>query len=247
MKYSIVIPIYNEEECIEPLYFSLIEVFKNLKEDYEIIFINDFSLDNSLEVINNLRSQYENIKLLNFTKKSGKGEALQAGFDNARGEIIITIDGDGQFEPKDISRLLGKLNNGYDVVCGWRYKRSDPLLKKLSSKVANIFRRILLEEKIHDVGCSLRVYKSNAVKNIKIKGEIHRFLTALLLKKGCNITELKINHYSRRCGTSKYNIRNRLFVSFMDLFYVLMYKDNRTALLRHPSSAPYLYINNEIK
>lgn len=198
---------YNEEESLRLLYSSLRKTMESLREAYEIIFVNDGSVDNSFEVLKNISSKSNNLIIIDLAKNYGQSAAVQAGFDIASGEIIITMDGDLQNDPDDIPRLLEKMKEGYDVVCGWRYKRYDPLLKKISSKIANIFRRIFWNERIHDVGCTLRVYLKKTLKDIYLYGRMDpSFLTLILLKKGFKIGELKIKHNRRDFGRSKYGV-----------------------------------------
>lgn len=224
MRYSVVIPVYNEERSILSVYSSVKEVMQSLQREYEIIFVNDGSEDNSLTLLKAISFNNDDLKLVSLDKNYGESFALQSGFDNASGEIIISMDGDGQFEPRDIPRLLGKLNKDYDVVCGWRHKRQDPRLRIISSRIANLIRRLLVGEKIHDVGCSFRVYRKDCVKNLGLKGPMQRFIVAILLKNGCRIAEVKVSHYPRISGNSNYNIRNRLFNSLTGMINVLRYK-----------------------
>jgi len=224
MQYSVVIPIYNEQDCIRPVYFSIKEVMDGLGEPYEAIFVNDASVDNSPEILDKIASQDSKVKIINLKKNSGESLAAKAGFNAACGKIVIGMDGDGQFEPKDIPELLAKLSEGYDVVCGWRYQRNDPWLRIISSKIANIIRRAIMREKIHDVGCCLRVYRRECLSGIPMEGQLYRFITAFLLKKGCKIAEIKVHHYPRKHGAANYNIRNRLFNSLPGFLYAVRYK-----------------------
>jgi len=224
MQNSVVIPIYNEQDCIWPTYLSVKEVMEGLKEPYEIIFVNDASKDDSLGILNKAASQNNKVKIINFKENSGESQATKAGFDAASGKIIISMDGDGQLDPKDIPKLLAKLNEGYDVVCGWRYERNDPWLRIISSKIANIIRRVVMREKIHDVGCCLRAYRRECLFNIPMEGQLYRFITVFLLKKGCKIAEIKVRHYPRKHGAANYNIRNRLFNSLPGFLYAARYK-----------------------
>ena len=224
MQNSVVIPIYNEKECIWGVYSSVKKVMEGLEEPFEIIFVNDASEDGSWLELNKVVSQDSSVKVINLKKRSGESLAAKAGFDAACGNIIISMDGDGQLEPKDIPRLLTKLKEGYDVVCGWRYKRNDPWLRIASSKIANIVRRITIGEKIHDVGCCLRVYKRECLAGIPFEGQFYRFFTAFLFKKRFKITEIKVCHYPRKHGASKYNLHNRLFSSLPGFFCAMMYK-----------------------
>jgi glycosyltransferase involved in cell wall biosynthesis len=157
------------------------------------------------------------LRVIALAGRFGKSAALQAGFDSARGDIIITLDGDLQDDPADIPRLLGKLQEGYDLITGWRYRRQDPLAKKLASRVANSVRRLVTGENIHDVGCALRVFHRRVLDTIYLTKGWHRFFTAIVLKKGFHIMELKVAHHARVYGSSKYGIWDRFSESIFDL------------------------------
>ena len=223
VKFSVVTPLYNEAESLKPLLSSLKKVMDKLGQQYEIIFINDCSKDKTLEVLLDPDLRSTNLVIVNLLRHYGQSQAMQAGFDIARGEIIITLDGDLQNDPEDIPKLLSKLNEGYDVVCGWRYPRKDNWLRRASSKVAYAARRIIAKEKIHDVGCTLRVFKKSVLKNVYLSKGMHRFYTLIMLKLGCNITEEKVNHCPRQFGKSKYNIRNRLLEGIINLIRLSLY------------------------
>jgi len=220
MMYSVIIPVFNEEENVMPLYKELKEVLSNLSKEFEIIFIDDGSTDDSLSKLLSMIEQGEkNFQVIQFRKRFGKSSALTAGFQNAKGEIIITLDGDGQDDPHNIPLLIKELND-YDVVCGWRYKRKDSFfLKKIPSIIYNFLNRKLNCIKIHDSNCTLRVYRREAVKDIILLTGDHRYLPAILQHRGFNVTEVKVNHRPRLKGKSKYGLR-RIFVGFADLFTV---------------------------
>ncbi|MFA5411508.1 MAG: glycosyltransferase family 2 protein [Candidatus Omnitrophota bacterium] len=219
--FSVVVPIYNEEDSIAPLYFSLKRVMDSLKKPYEIIFINDGSQDNTLEALKGLTGESAGLCIIDLNMRRGKSQALQAGFDRAQGKIIITLDGDLQNDPADIPRLLNKMEEGYDVVCGWRRIRRDPWAKKAASDVANYIRRIFFHENLHDVGCALRVYTAASIKGLRLYRQRHRFLTALLKKQGARIGEVEVEHRFRRSGYSKYGTLVRLFSSIPDFCALL--------------------------
>ncbi|MBL7196791.1 MAG: glycosyltransferase family 2 protein [Candidatus Omnitrophica bacterium] len=221
IKYSIIIPIYNEEESLGLLYSSLRKTMDGLGGDYEIIFVNDGSMDKSLEILKNISLQSNKVIIIDLAKNYGQSTAMQAGFDFTSGEIIITLDGDLQNDPEDIPRLLEKMGEGYDVVCGWRYYRYESLSRKVAAKIANILRRFFWGEKIHDVGCTLRVYLKQTLKDIYLYGHRHRFLTLFLLRMGFKIGELKITHNPRKFGRSKYSIFGRGVKSIVDLLYFI--------------------------
>lgn len=220
MKYSAVIPVHNEEASVLPLYNRLKAVLDGLGEPYETLFVDDASTDTSLAKLESLRSAAPQLVILSHKIRGGQSAALQTGFDAARGELIITLDGDLQNDPEDIPKLLKKLKEGYDVVCGWRDGRRDPLLKIIASRIANAVRRAFLREKIHDVGCSLRVFKREVLKKIVLSGEDHRFFTAFAAQYGFRIGETKVRHHPRMHGKSKYGIWRRLTRSLADLYRI---------------------------
>lgn len=224
MKLSIIIPVYNEGENINLLYTELKETLsKIIKEklikSYEIIFINDGSKDNTQEVLNSLSKSDKNLKFIEFRKNFGQTSSLKAGFDFCSGDLIITMDGDLQNDPKDIPRLINKLNEGYDVVSGWRYNRKDNFSKKFFSKIMNFLRKNLIGDNLHDYGCSLKIYKKDCIQDIELFGELHRYITGYLYIKGYNITEIQVNHRPRKFGKTKYTFKRGLNGIF-DLFYL---------------------------
>ena len=226
MKYSAVIPVHNEEASVLPLYGRLKAVLDRLGGPYEIIFVDDASTDESLAKLESIRSASPNLVILSLKIRSGQSSALQAGFDAARGDVIITLDGDLQNDPEDIPKLLEKLKEGYDIVCGWRRDRKDPILKKTASRIANAVRRAVFKEKIHDVGCSLRVFKRGVLQKIILSGEDHRFFTAFATKEGFRIGEARVRHHPRQHGKSKYGIWTRLIRGILDLIKVKSSKPN---------------------
>lgn len=209
--FSVIISVYNEEQAVVLLYYSLKKVMDRLGQSYEIIFINDGSRDKSPDVLKSINLSPANLVIADLDKHRGQSAAIQAGFDVARGEFIITMDADLQNDPEDIPRLLDKLKDGYDVVCGWRHDRKDPRSKIITSCLASFFLRFMVKQNIHDFGCPLRILKKEALKNVYLSKGMHRFLTLLMFKLGYKIGEVKVNHYPRRFGKSKYNIHNRLF------------------------------------
>jgi glycosyltransferase involved in cell wall biosynthesis len=225
-KISIVIPIYNEEKNIEILFEELKANLPLLTKDYEIIFIDDGSEDKSPLILNKLRNK-QNVKIITFKKNFGQTAALDAGFKSAQGDIIIPMDGDLQNDPRDIPRLIIKLNEGYDVVSGWRFNRRDSIAKKIISKGADTLRKILFRDNIHDSGCTLKAYKKECLKKLDLYGEMHRFIPALLAMKGHKITELKVNHRERKYGKTKYNLK-RTFKGFLDMLLIKFWMDFST-------------------
>lgn len=222
IKYSVIIPVHNEERSIQHLYHSLKDVMDKLKENYELIFVNDGSTDDSLKVLRGIDTRPSNLAIVSLDEHRGQSLAMQAGFDVSRGELIITIDGDLQNDPQDIPILISKMKEGYDVVCGWRYERKDPLIKIIISKISSILHRVIFKENIHDPGCTLRVFKKNILREIFLFDGAHRFFTLITVKLGYRMGEVKVSHHPRRFGKSKYNIVNRLGW-FIDLIRFLFF------------------------
>ena len=199
---SIVIPVYNEGGCLESLHSEIISVMNQLGRSYEIIFVDDGSTDNTSAVLAGLSP----IKIIKFRKNFGQTAALDAGIKHARGDYIVTLDGDGQNDPGDIPRLIERLErDNLSLVSGWRKKRRDPFLKKISSKGAALVRKLLIDDGIHDSGCTLKIYRRECFEHTDLYGEMHRFIPALLKIKGFSVGEMVVNHRPRGAGKTKYN------------------------------------------
>jgi glycosyltransferase involved in cell wall biosynthesis len=206
-KLSVVIPIFNEEENITPQYRALKNVLRDVRTKYEVIFVDDGSTDSTDEVLQGLAKDDKEIKVIQFRKNFGQTAAIAAGVEHAQGEIIITMDGDGQNDPRDIPRLLERLEQGYDVVSGWRRSRKDPLLnKRFPSAMANRLISWLTGVKLHDYGCTLKAYRRDILRDIHLYGEMHRFIPAYASWVGARITEIEVAHHPRRHGRSKYGL-----------------------------------------
>lgn len=217
---SVVIPVYNEEQNIEILYEQLQPVLLGLGRSYEMVFVDDGSNDGTLEKLKKIAALDRKVKVISFRRNYGQTPALAAGFDLARGEVIITLDGDLQNDPKDIPRLLDKMAEGYDLVSGWRTNRHDKLLtRKIPSWIANRVIAKLTNVHLHDYGCTLKAYKKGIIKNVKLYGEMHRFIPALASFLGIKVTELPVNHRPRVHGTSKYGL-SRIYRVILDLINV---------------------------
>ncbi len=227
VEYSIVLPVYNEQDNILPLYQELTPVLHSLGHPYEIIFVDDGSTDHTFERIRLLAAHDKRLRIVKFRRNFGQTAALDAGIKHATGNIIITLDADLQNDPKDIPRLLAKMREGYDVVSGWRWKRKDSFFKRFFSRFANRLRRWLTGETIHDSGCTLKVYKRECFKDITLYGEMHRYIPAILRFKGFRIGELPVHHRQRKYGTTKYNFK-RLFKGFFDLLFIKFWNDFST-------------------
>lgn len=218
VKISLVIPVYNEEESL-PTLMEEIDAVMAAHTNYEAIFVDDGSNDRSLSTLLGLKERYPKIRILKLKGRCGQTSAMDAGFRNAKGRIVVTLDADLQNDPADINRLLAELN-GYDVVIGWRADRKDTWVKKISSRIANLVRNMMTDEDIKDTGCTLKAYKREFLERMKLFNGMHRFLPTLIRMEGGRIKEVKVNHRPRRFGKSKYNIRNRLFGSIYDLIAV---------------------------
>ena len=219
MDISVIIPVYNEEENVSILHGKLVEVLSNLNKRYEIIFVDDGSKDRTFLRLKTLKP----IKIIKFRKNFGQTPAMLAGIKESKGGIIIMMDGDLQNDPADIPLLLMKMNEGYDVVSGWRADRHDKLSKKLFSRLANKLRGYLIKDPIHDSGCSLKAFKRECFDDIDLYGEMHRYIPALLGWKGFRIGEVKVRHYSRKFGKTKYGLK-RVFRGFIDLINVWFWR-----------------------
>ena len=225
-KLSIVIPLYNEEENVEELYRRLKEVLESLPYQYEIIFVDDGSGDKTVEKLEEIAKKDSAVKVVEFARNFGQTPAMMAGMDMASGDVIITMDGDLQNDPVDIPRLLEKIDEGYDVVSGWRKNRKDATIsRKIPSKIANWLIGKLTGVKIHDYGCSLKAYRSNVIKRVRLYGEMHRFIPAVVstVTSPDKIVEIPVKHHPRKYGKSKYGI-SRTFKVIVDLFYVWFVK-----------------------
>ncbi len=216
---SIVIPAYNEEENVELLYKKTKRVLENLGKEYEIVYIDDGSTDRTFNILKEINKKDKKVRVIKFKKNYGQTAAMDAGFKNSLGEIIIALDADLQNDPEDIPNLLKKMDEGYDVVSGWRYKRKDSFSKKIISSLSNLFRRIITKEEIHDSGCTLKAYKRRCFNDIDLSGEMHRFIPLLLKWKGYKIGEIKVEHHERERGKTKYGI-SRLLKGFLDLLII---------------------------
>jgi glycosyltransferase involved in cell wall biosynthesis len=232
MKLSLIIPAYNEEDNVVPLFreikrvlddmplfFKKLNVSKLSKKytDYEIIIIDDGSTDNTFKNLSSIKDKH--LRIIKFRKNFGQSAAWLAGIDNSKGDIIITMDADMQNDPRDIPRLLARLDQGYDCVSGWRYKRKDTFMKHIFSRISNFLRHIMISDNINDSGCSLKVYKKECLEGIELYGEMHRYIVSLIKLRGFKISELKVRHRKRIMGKTKYNLY-RVLKGFLDLWNV---------------------------
>lgn len=219
-KISIVIPLLNEEESINPLTNEIRKSVKALDTSYEVIFIDDGSNDKSLDLIKEVCRTDRRFKYFSFQKNNGKSAALQLGFQNATGDLVITMDADLQDDPNEIPNLIAKLSEGYDLCSGWKKVRHDPFVKKYSSRFFNFVTKVLSGINIHDFNCGLKAYRKEVVENIKVYGELHRYIPVLAKWQGFTITEIPVKHHPRRYGKTKFGI-SRFFKGFIDLITVV--------------------------
>jgi len=217
---SVVLPVYNEGEIIEKLILKIKEVMYKLQSQYEIIVIDDGSTDGSFEILRKLAQSDKRIKIIKFGKNFGQALALSAGFQLAQGEIIISMDADYQNDPEDIPLFLEKINQGFDLVCGWRKKRKDPLFtRKLPSNLANFLILLFTGVKLHDFGCTFKAARKWVVKRIKLYGGMHRFIPVFAHLEGAKTCEIEVKHHARKTGISKYGMV-RVFKVLLDLWTV---------------------------
>jgi glycosyltransferase involved in cell wall biosynthesis len=220
LDFSVVVPVYNEASNLPELHNEIEASCQKLKKNYEIIFVDDGSQDESILVLKRLLKKDSRIRIIQLRKNFGQTAALSAGFDHARGNVIITLDADLQNDPQDFGLLLDKVDEGYDIVSGWRVKRKDKFLtRRFPSFIANWLISKITRVKLHDYGCTLKAFRREVVQQIKLYGELHRFIPAIASNMGVAITEVKVNHRQRRYGKSKYNI-SRLPKVILDLLTV---------------------------
>jgi len=221
MDLSIVVPLYNEEESIGELFAWIQRVLKPLGWEYEVLFVDDGSSDNSWVVVNEMAEKHKEVKGLKFRRNYGKSAALHVGFEAARGDVVITMDADLQDSPEEIPELVRMINeDGYDLVSGWKKKRYDPLGKTVPSKLFNRTVRLVSGIKLHDFNCGLKAYKKDVVKNIEVYGEMHRYIPLIAKQNGFEkIGEKVVQHQERKYGVSKFGIE-RTLKGFLDLLSV---------------------------
>ena len=217
MKLSFVIPVFNEQDSIEQLYSEIIE---NIKEhEYEIIFIDDGSTDESYNILQKLAADDNNVKIIKLRKNFGKSAGLNVGFEAAKGDIVFTMDADLQDDPKEIEQFIKKLDEGYDMVTGWKVKRRDPISKTWPSKLYNKVTSSTFKLKLHDYNCGYKAYKKEVIDELDIYGEMHRYIPALANSLGFKIAEIPVHHRKREFGKTKYG-SERYLRGFLDLLTV---------------------------
>lgn len=216
---SILVPVYNEAGSLRDLYAGLLQVLVKLGRTFEILFVDDGSSDKSAEILRNLHQSDPRVRVVRFRRNFGKSAALDAGFSRVRGELVFTIDADLQDDPKEIPAFLNKLDEGYDLVSGWKFKRQDPLSKTLPSKVFNRVTSWFSGLRLHDFNCGFKLYRVEVVRELRIYGELHRYLPALAHFKGFRVAEIKVQHHPRLHGVSKFGA-GRLLKGYLDLLTV---------------------------
>lgn len=216
---SVVIPVFNEEENILALHQKLDDALGAMGLSYEIIYVDDGSRDRSFELLNEIAGRDARVKLVRFRRNFGQTAAMAAGMEYSSGRVIIPLDADGQNDPADIPRLLAKIEEGFDVVSGWRQKRKDNTIRKIPSQIANRIISKVTGVELHDYGCSLKAYRADVMKDVALYGEMHRFIPAYAAMVGARVTEIPVTHHARIAGQSKYGM-NRIFKVMLDLLVV---------------------------
>lgn len=232
IQYSIVVPFFNEQENIPPLYMKLTEVMDSIGEPYELVFVDDGSKDDSFKVLSDIYEHDRRVNLVRLRRNFGQTSALKAGFDFARGEVIVSMDGDLQHDPDEIPRFLEKIEEGYDLVSGWRHQRNDHwLMRQFPSRVANWMMAKLSGIELHDFGTTFKAYRREIIQEIQLYGELHRFIPALASSTGAKIAEVPIANLQRKSGKSNYGIGRTIRV-FLDLIIVKFLLDYSTRPLQ---------------
>ena len=220
MELSIVVPVFNEEENVEPLVREIQSILSSLEKSYEIVVVDDGSRDGTFEILRRLHQSQPTLHVIRLKRNFGQTAALAAGLEHAQGEIIVLMDGDGQNDPADIPALLDKIGQGNDLVVGWRFKRRDPFLnRRLPSMIANRLISWMTKVKLHDYGCTLKAMRKDIAKSLTLHGEMHRFIPAIAYERGAQVAEIKVDHRPRLHGSSKYGITRTLRV-VLDLLTV---------------------------
>jgi glycosyltransferase involved in cell wall biosynthesis len=225
---TVLIPVYNERESLEPLFASLFPVLERMKRSFEIIAIDDGSRDGTMDVLRKIAARRPEVKIVSFRRNAGQTAAIMAGIDHASGQVLVSIDADLQNDPEDIPALLSRLDEGFDVVSGWRKDRKDaPFSRNFVSRVANRLISRISGVKLNDYGCTLKAYRRHVIKGVRLYGEMHRFIPIYASWQGATVTEIPVNHRVRRFGQSKYGLErvvkvllDLLVVKFLDRYFV---------------------------
>jgi glycosyltransferase involved in cell wall biosynthesis len=222
---SVVVPVHDEERSLDPLYDELRAALDPLG-DWEVVFVDDGSTDGSFAALTRLNADAPNVKVVRLRRNFGKSAALAAGFRHAGGELVVTIDADLQDDPAEIPRLLAKLDEGFDLVSGWKTQRRDPLRRRIPSKVFNGVVGRVSGVRLHDLNCGLKAYRAEVIRNLRVYGELHRFLTVLAHDRGYRVAELPVNHRPREHGRSRYGMERYLrgFLDFLTVWFMGRYR-----------------------
>jgi len=216
---SVVVPVHNEEQSVTQLLDELRAALEPLGRPWEAIYVDDGSTDGTFAALTALHAESDNVRIVRLRRNFGKAAALQAGFAQVRGDVVVTIDGDLQDDPAEIPRLLAKLDEGYDLVSGWKANRQDPLSRRLPSKVFNAATGRLSGLRLHDLNCGFKAYRAEVVRGLRIYGELHRYIPVIAHYQGYRVTELPVNHRPRAHGRSRYGVE-RYLRGFLDLLTV---------------------------
>lgn len=222
---SLVIPVFNEEKSLLELYERVIKALRD--KTFELVFVNDGSIDGSEQVIKKLQKKDKRVSLISFRQNQGKSRALMAGLKQSRGEMVVTLDADLQDQPEEIKKLLGKLEQGFDLVCGWKKKRKDPWLNVLFSRFFNLTVGLTTKVFLHDINCGLKAFRREVAENLNFYGDLYRFIPVLAAKEGFRVTEVEVSHASRKYGASKYGV-SKFIRGFFDLFTILFLTNFKT-------------------
>jgi glycosyltransferase involved in cell wall biosynthesis len=223
---SVVVPVHDEERSVEPLYEELRAALEPLGRRWEAVFVDDGSTDGSLGTLTRLHATAPNVKVVRLRRNFGKAAALAAGFRHADGDVVVTIDADLQDDPAEIPRLLAKLDEGFDLVSGWKAQRRDPLSRRIPSRIFNGVVSRVSGLRLHDLNCGLKAYRADVVRNLRIYGELHRFLPVLAHDRGYRVAELPVNHRPREHGKSRYGVERYLrgFLDFLTVWFMGRYR-----------------------
>jgi len=216
---SVVVPLLNEEHSLETLYHEIANALEPLDQGFEVVFVDDGSTDGSLSVLSRMHDELPNVVVIHLRRNFGKAAALQAGFLEAKGDLVITIDADLQDDPAEIPKLLAKLDEGFDLVSGWKTRRNDPFLRRVFSRIFNWSTGVISGVRLHDVNCGLKAYRAEVLQGLRIYGELHRFIPVLASYQGYRVAEIPVNHRARQHGSSRYG-PERYIRGFFDLLSV---------------------------
>jgi glycosyltransferase involved in cell wall biosynthesis len=223
---SVVVPVHDEERSVKPLYEELRAALEPLGRPWEVVFVDDGSTDGSFAALTRMHAETDNVKVVRLRRNFGKAAALAAGFRHAVGDVVVTIDADLQDDPAEVPRLLAKLDEGFDLVSGWKTQRRDPLTRRIPSKIFNGVVGRVSGLRLHDMNCGLKAYRADVVRNLRIYGELHRFLPVLAHDRGYRVAELPVNHRPREHGRSRYGVERYLrgFLDFLTVWFMGRYR-----------------------